>query len=383
MKRENIDLKSVLAAVFLTVLTAVLVVFLAGRTSYGGDGDASRKQKDVYGYFDTICSIYGYAADTEGEFEENCRLIEEKLDHYHKLFDIYNEYDGIVNVATLNRLAGQGEVKASADLINFLNYAISMHELTDGNVNIAMGSVLSIWHDYRTAGVDKPWAAKLPPMEKLLEASEHTDINALVIDKENGTVTITDPEMKLDVGAIAKGYAVEMVAQKLEKKGFSGYMLNVGGNVRTIGAKADGTPWTVGVENPLESEEKPYVAYLKLAGESVVTSGLYQRYYVVDGKRYHHIIDPATLMPSEGFDYAFVDTWRDASDGAPMYEKMIALEHLSPSTEFDYWIEHFLISRRRALFIENVIRDYESGKLDTGYDDIVKKLDALGKRESF
>lgn len=89
------------------------------------------------------------------------------------------------------------------------------------------------------------------------------------------------------------------------------------------------------------------------------------------------------VMPSEGFDYAFVDTWRDASDGAPMYEKMIALEHLSPTTEFDYWIEHFLISRRRALFIENVIRDYESGKLDTGYDDIVKKLDALGKRESF
>jgi thiamine biosynthesis lipoprotein len=138
-------------------------------------------------------------------------------------------------------------------------------------------------------------------MEKLRKAAEHTDISSLIIDKENNTVTITDPEVRLDVGAIAKGYAVEMVAQKLEKMGVSGYVLNVGGNVRTVGSKADGKPWTVGVENPFDDESKPYIAYLALAGESVVTSGSYQRYYVVNGKRYHHIIDPETLMPSEGF----------------------------------------------------------------------------------
>ena len=86
------------------------------------------------------------------------------------------------------------------------------------------------------------------------------------------------------------------------------------------------------------------------------------------------------VMPGEGYDYAFVDTWRDASDGTPMYERMIALEHLSPSTTFDYWIEGFLISRRRALYIEEIIRLYEAGKLDTGYDEIEKRLLDLGKR---
>ena len=261
-------------------------------------GKAKKKYSEYsFELFDTVTTVTGYAESKE-EFDEMSAFVLEELLEYHRLFDIYAEYGGMENLCTLNRT---GTISADARIIDMLEYAKEMYVKTGGKVNIAMGSVLSIWHDYRTAGVDKPWAAKLPPMEKLLEASEHTDINALVIDKENGTVTITDPEMKLDVGAIAKGYAVEMVAQKLEKKGFSGYMLNVGGNVRTIGAKADGTPWTVGVENPLESEEKPYVAYLKLAGESVVTSGLYQRYYVVDGKRYHHIIDPATLMPSEGF----------------------------------------------------------------------------------
>ena len=103
--------------------------------------------------------------------------------------------------------------------------------------------------------------------------------------------------MLLDVGAIAKGYAVEQIAKHLEEKGVTGYILNVGGNVRTIGM-ADGEKWKVGIENPdTENKDKPFIEYLKIAGESVVTSGSYQRYYVVNGENYHHIIDPETLMP--------------------------------------------------------------------------------------
>jgi thiamine biosynthesis lipoprotein len=163
-----------------------------------------------------------------------------------------------------------------------------------------MGSVLSIWHEYRTIGMDDPISAELPPMEKLQEAAKHTDIDHLVIDEQNCTVTITDPQMKLDVGAVAKGYAVEMIAQALEARGVTGYVLNVGGNVRTIGTKADGNPWTVGLENPLD-EGEDYICYLGLAGQTLVTSGSYQRYYFVNGKQYHHIIHQDTLMPAEGF----------------------------------------------------------------------------------
>jgi thiamine biosynthesis lipoprotein len=105
--------------------------------------------------------------------------------------------------------------------------------------------------------------------------------------------------MTLDVGAVAKGYAVEMVARSLEEQGITGYLLNVGGNVRTVGSKQDGSPWIVGIENPADSEAEPYLAYLRLSGQSLVTSGSYQRYYVVNGKRYHHIIDPDTLMPHD------------------------------------------------------------------------------------
>lgn len=255
-----------------------------------------------FDFFDTVTTITGYAESKE-EFDEISAYVLSELRDYHCLFDIYKRYDGIENLCTINELVegAHRTVRVDARIIDMLTYAKEMYEKTGGKVNVAMGSVLSIWHEYRNKGINEPWAAELPPMEKLREAAEHTDISSLVIDKENGTVTITDPETKLDVGAIAKGYAVEMVAQGLEKKGVSGYVINVGGNVRTVGAKANGELWTVGIENPMESEAQPYIAYLKLAGESLVTSGSYQRYYVVDGKRYHHIIDPSTLMPSDGF----------------------------------------------------------------------------------
>ena len=179
-----------------------------------------------------------------------------------------------------------------------LLYAKDMYYLTDGTVNVAMGSVLSLWHDYRSIGMDDPVNASLPPMGKLKEASLHMDIENIVIDEENSTVTITDPLTKLDVGAIAKGYATEQIARRLEAQGVTGYVLNVGGNVRTIGSKKEDTPWTVGLENPDGGE---YIEYLHLDGQSVVTSGSYQRFYYVDGKNYHHIIHPDTLMPAEGY----------------------------------------------------------------------------------
>ena len=255
-----------------------------------------------FDFFDTVTTITGYAA-TKAEFDETAEKILAELGEYHRLFTIYHRYEGLENLCTVNELVDGEHRTVTVDrrIVDMLLYAKEMYALTGGRVNIAMGSVLSIWHDCRTAGMNDPSAAVLPSMDKLASAAEHTDMEHLVIDEQACTVTITDPRMTLDVGAIAKGYAVERVAEALEEQGISGYVLNVGGNVRTIGPKADGTPWTVGVENPLEDTDEPYLAYLKLAGQSLVTSGSYQRYYLVDGKRYHHIIDPDTLMPSEGY----------------------------------------------------------------------------------
>lgn len=253
-----------------------------------------------FDYFDTVTTVTGYAESRE-EFDSVAKEILRELGEYHRLFTIYHRFEGMENLCTVNELVNGSHrtVKVDRRIIDLLLYAKEMYRLTEGRVNVAMGSVLSIWHDYRTEGMDDPAVAKLPPMDKLSERAKHTNIDALVIDEEAETVTLTDPEMTLDVGAIAKGYAVERVAKAMEEKGITGYLLNVGGNVRAVGAKADGEGWTVGVENP--NSEEGYTAYLSLTCESLVTSGSYQRYYLVDGKRYHHIIHPETLMPAEGF----------------------------------------------------------------------------------
>lgn len=294
-----------------------------------------------FDYFDTVTTITGYAESQEA-FDNIANAILTELEEYHRLFTIYHRFDGLENLCTINELVnGQHRtVTVDSRIIDMLLYAKDMYEKTGGRVNIAMGSVLSLWHDYRTIGMSDPSAAELPPMDKLQAAALHTDIHNLVIDEANSTVTITDPAMRLDVGAIAKGYAVEMVARSLEEQGITGFVLNVGGNVRTVGTKANGEDWVAGIENPDDDENKPYLAYLGLAGQSLVTSGSYQRYYIVDGKRYHHIINPETLMPSEGFTSVSILT-NSSADGDALstalfcmsYEEGLALIESLPDTE--------------------------------------------------
>ncbi len=241
--------------------------------------------------FDTVTTIVGKAESQEA-FTATAQAVHDDLLVYHQLFDIYNDYDGIVNLKTVNENAAEGPVVVDKIIIDLLLSCKEYYALTGGKVNAAMGSVLNLWHIARNAGIDDPVNAALPDMEALKEAALHTDFDTVIVDEAASTVYFTDPQVKLDVGAIAKGWAVQRAAEKAPE----GHLISVGGNVCATGPKdASGTPWVVGVNSP---EGEGYLHTLTVTGGSVVTSGDYQRYYTVDGKRYHHIIDPMTLMPS-------------------------------------------------------------------------------------
>ena len=178
-------------------------------------------------------------------------------------------------------------------ILDLLLFSKELYAETGGRVNIAMGSVLSLWHDAREAGIENPEAAALPDDAALKEAAAHTDIGAIQIDEEAGTVYFTDPELRLDVGAIAKGYAAQRVCENAPE----GLLISIGGNVCATGPKPDsGQPWVVGIEDPDDTSR--YLHTLYVDNYAVVTSGDYQRYYTVDGVVYHHIIDPDTLYPA-------------------------------------------------------------------------------------
>ncbi len=251
--------------------------------------------------FNTATKIVGYA-QTKEQFSEFSQMVYDELKAYHELYDVYKDYDGVNNIKTINDNAGKSPVKVDRRIIDMLLFAKQQYKQTDGAVNVAMGSVLSIWHEYRQAGIDDPENAELPPIEALREASEHMDIEQLVIDEVNSTVFLADEHMRLDVGAIAKGYAVECVAKIVTEKGYTSALLSVGGNVKAVGTKPDGSKWKVGIQNPdIEDKDNPSIMNIELENMSLVTSGDYQRYYTVDGKRYNHIVDAATLYPAENF----------------------------------------------------------------------------------
>ena len=223
-------------------------------------------------------------------------------DYYNNLYDIYNDYDGLNNIKTINDNAGVQAVEVEPEIIELLEFGKEMYDLTDGKVNIAMGSVLRIWHEYREYGIDNPSDASLPPLSDLEAAKEHTDINKVIIDKEAMTVYLEDADMSLDVGSIAKGYAVQQVLEYCKNQGMNNILFSVGGNIAGLGGRADGTNFKIAIQNPNLESPDPYVEKVEIKdGQCVVSSGDYQRYYEVDGKRYCHIINPDTLFPAETF----------------------------------------------------------------------------------
>ena len=250
--------------------------------------------------FDTVTQVQGYAESQEAWNEQMTRLHQD-LTHYHQLFDIYNHYDGMTNLYDLNQTAAEGPVAAEPEILDLLAQAKEVYTLTDGRTNVAMGRLLALWHDARTAAEADPSAASLPDEAALEEAAAHRNIDDLILDEDAGTVYYADPELQLDVGSIGKGYAVEQVAQTAEARGLTSALISVGGNLRAIGHKPDGSAWTGGVENPWGGQD--ILAALELPdGASLVTSGDYQRYFELDGVRYHHLIDPETRSPAAYFD---------------------------------------------------------------------------------
>ena len=249
-----------------------------------------RYEATYWDVFDTVTTVTGYAA-VQAEFDAAAREIHDALLEYHRLYNIYESYDGLRNLKTVNDQAGIGPVPVDERILSLLQFAQTAWTETGSRVNAAMGSVLALWHDAREQALEDPDRAALPDRSALEEAALHTDLSALELDLEAGTAFLTDPDMALDVGALAKGYAVEQVAAAAPDH----FLISVGGNVCATGPKPDGTPWTVAVENP---DGGDFLKLLYAEDRSVVTSGDYQRYFELDGVRYHHIIDPDTLEPA-------------------------------------------------------------------------------------
>ncbi|NCA99695.1 MAG: FAD:protein FMN transferase [Clostridia bacterium] len=251
--------------------------------------------------FDTVITLIGYA-NSQAEFDRWADLAESEFQNLHQLFDIYHEYPGLNNLMTINNQAGKGPVQVDARILDLIEFYQDTDQLAPGKVSPSLGSVLRIWHDHREAA--ESGQATVPNVADLQAAAEHIDPATLKIDRQASTLELTDSQVRLDVGAVAKGYATEIVARLLQSQGMTSGIISAGGsNVRLIGKPADPSreTWAIGIQNPFVSmliPEGQSVDVIQTNNTSIVTSGDYQRYYTVDGALYHHLIDPDTLMPA-------------------------------------------------------------------------------------
>lgn len=274
----------------------------------------------ITGPFDTITTYMSYVS-SEDEFNEQCDYIEEQLNYYDQLFDKYNTYNGMNNLKTINDNAGKKAIEVDQPLIDLLNLSIERNRKISSKVNIAFGSVINIWHDYREEAESHDGVGTVPSDEELENANQHTSIDSIEIDEKKKTVYINDALASIDVGATAKGYAIELIKDGLIEMGVDNFLLSGGGNVASHGQRkiqkegefylddcAD--KFCVGIESPQDGNfaasaddpDSENEAVLVVQGESIVTSGDYQRFYQdVNGVRYHHLIDPETLYPAVHF----------------------------------------------------------------------------------
>ncbi len=205
-----------------------------------------------------------------------------------RLEAIFSSYRQDSDLSRVNRGAAGVPVPVPAELAELAATALVYTKLTGGAFNPLMGPVIKLW------GI--PENPQVPSEEALEKLRALADPAGLMVDEKAGTVALGTPGMALGLGGIAKGYTADRVAELLVRRGISGGIVAIAGDVRVFGVKPSGSPWKVGVLHP-RGEPRPMAA-LEMADGAISTSGDYERYFERDGIRYHHILDPRTLAPA-------------------------------------------------------------------------------------
>lgn len=265
------------------ILCAVLGFLLCG-CSFARNSKNQSVQNTILA-FDTVVTITLYGTDDTTVLTEAlnlCKDYEALLSRTLPDSDVYK----------INHASGR-PVVVSPETIFLIKESLRYSELTDGAVDITIAPVRELWNF--TSQDQNASTALLPDSEDLSNALSHVDYRCIQYDETANTVTLTDPQAQIDLGFIAKGYIADSVKTYLEKNGITSAVINLGGNVLTIGEKPDGSPFRIGIEKPFATTETMDV--LSVTDSSVVTSGIYERYFQIGDTIYHHILNPRTGYP--------------------------------------------------------------------------------------
>ncbi|WP_430883690.1 FAD:protein FMN transferase [Fusibacter sp. JL216-2] len=225
-------------------------------------------------------------------FEDGSEAILDKV--FERMTEIENHMSfnsSQSEVISINDAAGKNPVQVSEDTYDVIDTAIKFASQSEGQFDPTIGPLVKLW------GIGSEGAA-VPSDRDREKALELTDWNEVELNGYEKSVYLKKEDMMLDLGAIAKGYASDEVVRILKEASVSRAIINLGGNVYAYGEKADGSPWRIGIQNPFSARGE-YIGIIELKNKSVVTSGIYERFFEADGKKYHHLLNTETGFPIE------------------------------------------------------------------------------------
>lgn len=262
---------------FLTAISILLSLLLLLSGCSGADSGKEMTYTDAL--FDTVISVSILDSSDESILkgcEELCKKYDVMFSRTDKNGEIYK----------INKAHGSS-VEVSPETVTLIKKGLYYCDLSDGAFDITIGSASRLWK----FGKKK---ASVPDEETLAEAVQHIDYKNVIIN--GNRVRLSDPYAVLDLGAVAKGYIADLLKDYLVENGVSHALINLGGNVLAVGDRMDGSEFNIGIQKPFDKSGEPITA-VKIRDKSVVTTGIYQRYFKEDGVLYHHILDPATGFP--------------------------------------------------------------------------------------
>ena len=264
---------------FFAVLTAAAV--LSSVPACSKKNDESPYISDTKFLLNTSCTISLYDKQDHAILDQVFRLCA----YYDQLFSATNQKSDIYKI----NHAGGKAVKVSPDTVAVIRHGIGYSRQSGGLFDITVGALTTLWDIEGEHPV-------VPPENKIKAAMKTISYRNIVI--KGNSVALKNPDTRIDLGGVAKGFIADKLKAFLLAKGVQRAIVNLGGNVVVLGSKAPNTPWIVGVQQPFAGKNED-IGYLYVSDKSVVTSGIYERYFIQDGKLYAHILDPRTGYPVE------------------------------------------------------------------------------------
>ncbi len=261
----------------------LLPITLVGCSKEAPAAADSTPVSQTYYIFDTVITVKIYDPGTTQRHFDDIKALLERIDREMNRQRKDSEIDRV------NRQAGKEGVPVSEETYRVVRTALEYAVATDGKFDPTVGPLVDLW------GIGHEGAAVpgKPELEQTLRLVNYRDA---ALDEDSMSVTLARPGMSLDLGAIAKGYAADLIAGYVRDQGFHKAIIDLGGNVLAMGSRPDGSGWRIGIQDPGEQRGNP-LGMLEVQDQTIVTSGIYERYFAQDGIIYHHILDTGTGYP--------------------------------------------------------------------------------------